>query len=427
MAAPALSAIAAAAAKALRARLLAELRRRATQLPRLLFYLALLLLGLFLVFLLFVLLPILFLTSAASTASGYCGTGSRGSAANASDPIDLPALEIATRIYEVGREMKMGEREILTAYTVALVESGGGTTMVNVQGGDRTSTGVFQQQSFPEWTQGPNGEPRNRNNVSDAARTFFERLRVYDEGQEIGELAADIQRPQEDLRWKYGAALPRARYFYERVAASIRPGDVAGDAAVMAGLAPAAGCGTTSGPANLAQAETLEQPRELATVPAKYTGGATVEIDARILDDVVFIADHYGIRVSQGLGHSGTGSPSVSHNYGTATDLVPANSGPLSEWQRTTERLARDLGWNPGCGRSGSRPACPLVPAIRWIGYNGYPGHGDPTRCSGACPAHLHVSWECSCGPYDGRWRGLSTWIKSFPPAAGDRARDERL
>ena len=31
----------------------------------------------------------------------------------------------------------------------------------------------------------------------------------------------------------------------------------------------------------------------------------------------------------------------------------------------------------------GSRPACPLVPAIQFVGYDGYPDHGSPRTCAG--------------------------------------------
>ena len=60
-------------------------------------------------------------------------------------------------------------------------------------------------------------------------------------------------------------------------------------------------------------------------------------------------------------------------------------------------RLAHDLGWTPACARSGTRPACRLMPAIQFIGYDGYPSHGSPRTCSGGCPAHLHLSWASPC------------------------------
>lgn len=356
---------------------------------------------------------------ALSSPDGPCSTGGP---AGEDDPIDLPALEIATRISLVGAEMEMGEREILTAFTVALVESGGGVTMVNVNGGDATSTGVFQQQAFPEWTVGADGEERNRDNVADAARTFFERLPHYDQGQSIGELAADIQRPREDLRWKYAAALPRARYFFARVRAEL----AGGDGALLESLAPAPGCWAGSGPANLSSGETVYEPRQLVAIPPSYTGGRQVQIDRRVLANVIFMAEHYDLTITQGLGHAGTGSPSVSHNYGTAVDMVPAGSQAVAEWQRTAERLARDLGWTPECGFSGSRGPCALAPAIRFIGYNGFSdgNHGDPAHTGNP---HIHISWECACGPYDGVFHGLSSWVKVFPPESeGGSAVDDR-
>ena len=81
------------------------------------------------------------------------------------------------------------------------------------------------------------------------------------------------------------------------------------------------------------------------------------------------------------------------HGDGTAVDLIPADGTTQPVWDASAGRLAHDLGWTPGCARSGTRPACPLVPAIQFIGYDGYPSHGSPRTCTGTCPAHLHVSW----------------------------------
>ena len=76
------------------------------------------------------------------------------------------------------------------------------------------------------------------------------------------------------------------------------------------------------------------------------------------------------------------------HGDGTALDLVPANGSTHGGWDDSAGRLARDLGWNPACGHSGSRPACPLAPAIQFVLYEGYPNHGWPRTCTGGCPAH---------------------------------------
>jgi hypothetical protein len=51
------------------------------------------------------------------------------------------------------------------------------------------------------------------------------------------------------------------------------------------------------------------------------------------------------------------------------------------------DRLARDMGWSPSCA---SPAGCP-GPVFRFIGWNGYPGHGDPAHAGSN--AHLHLSW----------------------------------
>ena len=71
---------------------------------------------------------------------------------------------------------------------------------------------------------------------------------------------------------------------------------------------------------------------------------------------------------------------------------------------------------------SGSRPACPLVPAIQFVGYEGYRGHGSPRTCSGSCRAHLHVSWISPCygtsAPSD-----ACEWVAAFPTEATTASR----
>jgi hypothetical protein len=72
---------------------------------------------------------------------------------------------------------------------------------------------------------------------------------------------------------------------------------------------------------------------------------------------------------------------------------IPADGNHQAIWDRSAGALAHDLGWTPECARSGTRPACRLAPAIQFVGYDGYPGHGSPRTCTGDCPAHLHLSW----------------------------------
>lgn len=165
-----------------------------------------------------VVLPIVLIVGAADPAQGSCAPGASG---GADDPVNLQTLDIATRILLAGQEMGMDERQIVTGFAVALVESGGGVEMKNVKGspGDpgSSSTGVFQQKNTPTWTIGPNGEQRNRDNVEDAARSFFEHLRPLDHGQKPGDLAADVQRPAEAYAGRYALAVPRAQNILQQV------------------------------------------------------------------------------------------------------------------------------------------------------------------------------------------------------------------
>ncbi|WP_169542198.1 lytic transglycosylase domain-containing protein [Solirubrobacter soli] len=159
-----------------------------------------------------------------------------------------------------------------------------------------------------------------------------------------------------------------------------------------AGCAPGQQVGT---PANLHEAERRETPRAYAMLPAwTMAGGRAAEpIDARLLDNALWILRTYHLRVTAAreTGHN-------THGDGTALDLIPAEPVDQSAWDATARALARDLGWTAPCGASGVRPACPLVPAIQFVGYEGYPGHGSPRTCRApSCAAHLHISWVSPC------------------------------
>jgi murein DD-endopeptidase MepM/ murein hydrolase activator NlpD len=161
------------------------------------------------VLLLFIAVPAVLITRQNDCSTGTVANG-------IADPIDLDALTIATKIYDVSREMRMSERQLLSAYITVLVESGGGVTMRNPPDGDRTSVGAFQQQDLPEWTH----DGRNRLNVSDAARSYFEAVRKYDApGISPGELAIRVQRMDARYAGRYLAAevLARAREFLAQV------------------------------------------------------------------------------------------------------------------------------------------------------------------------------------------------------------------
>jgi hypothetical protein len=141
-------------------------------------------------------------------------------------------------------------------------------------------------------------------------------------------------------------------------------------------------------------AERRETPRAYALLPAwAMAGGRPAQlVDARLLDNALWLLRSYHVRVTAAreAGHN-------THGDGTALDLVPAEPVDQAAWDASTGALARDLGWTPACGASGTRPACPLMPAIQFIGYDGYPGHGSPRTCATPCQQHLHMSWASPC------------------------------
>lgn len=160
------------------------------------------------------------------------------------------------------------------------------------------------------------------------------------------------------------------------------------------------------GGAMLDRAVRLFLPRAFKPLPAWLWvgGGAPEEVDARIWPDAVWLLEGFDLRVTAAreAGHK-------THGDGTAMDMVPA---PGRNWDETALRAALALGWTPSCGASGTAPVCPLAPAIQFVAYNGYPGHGDPAHAGSG--AHLHVSWKSSdygcpglCSP--------RTWVEVFP------------
>jgi Transglycosylase SLT domain len=198
-------------------------------------------------------------------------------------------------------------------------------------------------------------------------------------------------------------------------------GPRAGAAAAKKDCAPA-----VTGPAALDTAVTLTGPRRFAPLPtwAMDRGRAPAFVDARILADIEWILVTYRLRVTAGreAGH-------LSHGDGTAVDMVPANATSQPAWNTSALRLAQDIGWTPACAASGAAPVCPLKAWVRFVGYNGYPNHGDPAHTGPL--AHIHLSWYASA-------HGAATlsppndWVRVFPtpaPAAtpGNRSGDSEL
>lgn len=150
----------------------------------------------------------------------------------------------------------------------------------------------------------------------------------------------------------------------------------------------------------------LFAPRAFKPLPARlWVGeGPPQAVDARIWPNAVWLLETFDLRVTAAResGHE-------THGDGTAMDMVPASG---RGWDGTALRAALVLGWIPSCGGNGSAPACPLSPAIQWVGYNGAENHGDPAHAGSN--AHLHVSWRSSeygcpglCEPRE--------WVEVFP------------
>ncbi|UJA21634.1 hypothetical protein HJD18_16355 [Thermoleophilia bacterium SCSIO 60948] len=158
-------------------------------------------------------------------------------------------------------------------------------------------------------------------------------------------------------------------------------------------LASSGGCGSAGTPAGqLGEARRATSPQGLRPLPADITPGTAESCDARVVPDVVYLARRYGILVTDcyGLGHA----PDGEHPLGAAIDAVPKDGN----WSRTL-RLARALGWSESCAASGVAPSC-ADPPFRFIGYNNFPSHGDPSSCVPCTGGpHIHISWQTSASP----------------------------
>ncbi|QYW00825.1 tape measure protein [Gordonia phage Madi] len=115
--------------------------------------------------------------------------------------------QVAQLIIAEGEAMGATEDEIKAAIATGLVENG----LSNKRGGPDSSTGSFQQQNFDEWTK---GGTRNRDNVSDASRSFYEQLlQTRGEGTP-GQRAQQVQRSA--FPEKYDQRMAEASMFYTR-------------------------------------------------------------------------------------------------------------------------------------------------------------------------------------------------------------------
>ncbi len=128
--------------------------------------------------------------------------GSYGTQSSYAGP---PNLKIVALICDMSA--RYGPKIRLAAFEAAIVESG----IHNLNYGDAESHGVFQQQ----WSVGEWGTKEQTMDPVHATHMFLETARRMDRGQSAGELAADVQRPREDLRGKYAGVEGQARALIE--------------------------------------------------------------------------------------------------------------------------------------------------------------------------------------------------------------------
>jgi hypothetical protein len=149
---------------------------------------------------------------------------------------------------------------------------------------------------------------------------------------------------------------------------------------------------TTPAPSGKGQSGPLSGPW-LVPIP-----GTDQTCDARIVANVIMILQRFHAGLNACYAASGH-EPNGEHPLGLAVDLVPR---PPSSWG-AMEDLARWAGWKPSCASSGC--ASQTGTAFRFVGWNGYPGHGDPAHAG--TNAHLHLSWDHGPGS-PARWVKLA-------------------
>jgi hypothetical protein len=127
--------------------------------------------------------------------------------------------------------------------------------------------------------------------------------------------------------------------------------------------------------------------------------------DARIIADVEYILATFGLRATSCF-RSYDAAELGEHPLGLALDAVPIDG----DWSRAL-RAAEAFGWKPSCGSTGC--AGQLPPPMRFIGYNGYPGHGDPAHAG--ANAHIHFSWLHAQAAPDTQ----AAWVDVFDTSVG--------
>jgi len=148
---------------------------------------------------------------------------------------------------------------------------------------------------------------------------------------------------------------------------------------------------------------------KIVPIPASVPHEAGDMVDRRIVPDLVWLAKHYPIYVTDGysgplpngqhVGCDECHARNSDHYNGLAVDLVPLGGGTKCDasWAAITTlaEWAEPIQNEP-------------VPPFRWVGYNGDAGHG--------CGNHLHLSWNHS--PV--AMFQLAEWVEVFPVGPGE-------
>ncbi|HEY2636035.1 MAG TPA: hypothetical protein VGI54_01495, partial [Solirubrobacteraceae bacterium] len=141
----------------------------------------------------------------------YDGSGSSSGAGL----VDLNAsqIEIVKQIVKVGHQMGASHKEIVAAIEAGIVESSLRNLPPGAASDGSDSIGVFQMRPSQGW-----GAPAVLNDVSAAAAIWYRHAVPLDHGQTSGELAADVEKPREDLRYKYAVQESAAESWLKKVA-----------------------------------------------------------------------------------------------------------------------------------------------------------------------------------------------------------------
>lgn len=139
---------------------------------------------------------------------------SGGSTSTSGGLTDLNAsqLAIVKTIVEVGRKLGASQTRILAAIEAGIVESTLRNLPLGAASDGSDSIGVFQMRPSQGW-----GSPSQLNDVSYAAAKFFSVAAGADHGQSSGALAADVENPRSDLRYKYADQEAAARHWLAQV------------------------------------------------------------------------------------------------------------------------------------------------------------------------------------------------------------------